>query len=215
MIGEEDRLFELEEMLLALPEARDAMLLADLDGFVVGLILSPEPVPSSEWLPKVLGDATGAPPLGREQMDRTVAAILAHHGAVARDLRLGRYLPQFDIDDRDGDLIWETWIDDFVTAMELRDGAWRRLIAAGDDPAMAASTLVLLADLGSGRSELPEDKIEQLASEAPELIERCVATLHARPGAQAAPVVAAARRIGRNDPCPCGSGRKFKKCCGA
>jgi len=22
-------------------------------------------------------------------------------------------------------------------------------------------------------------------------------------------------RIGRNDPCPCGSGKKFKKCCGA
>jgi len=21
-------------------------------------------------------------------------------------------------------------------------------------------------------------------------------------------------KIGRNDPCPCGSGRKFKKCCG-
>ena len=24
-----------------------------------------------------------------------------------------------------------------------------------------------------------------------------------------------ARRIGRNDPCPCGSGKKFKRCCGA
>jgi uncharacterized protein YecA (UPF0149 family) len=22
-------------------------------------------------------------------------------------------------------------------------------------------------------------------------------------------------RVGRNDPCPCGSGKKFKKCCGA
>ncbi|HEX9194067.1 MAG TPA: SEC-C metal-binding domain-containing protein [Burkholderiales bacterium] len=22
-------------------------------------------------------------------------------------------------------------------------------------------------------------------------------------------------KIGRNDPCPCGSGRKFKKCCAA
>jgi uncharacterized protein YecA (UPF0149 family) len=22
-------------------------------------------------------------------------------------------------------------------------------------------------------------------------------------------------KVGRNDPCPCGSGRKFKKCCGA
>jgi len=23
------------------------------------------------------------------------------------------------------------------------------------------------------------------------------------------------RHVGRNDPCPCGSGRKYKKCCGA
>jgi hypothetical protein len=22
------------------------------------------------------------------------------------------------------------------------------------------------------------------------------------------------RRVGRNDPCPCGSGKKYKKCCG-
>ena len=25
---------------------------------------------------------------------------------------------------------------------------------------------------------------------------------------------AASKSVGRNDPCPCGSGRKFKKCCG-
>ena len=25
----------------------------------------------------------------------------------------------------------------------------------------------------------------------------------------------AAGKLGRNDPCPCGSGRKYKKCCGA
>jgi uncharacterized protein YecA (UPF0149 family) len=25
---------------------------------------------------------------------------------------------------------------------------------------------------------------------------------------------AAAQKVGRNDPCPCGSGKKFKKCCG-
>ena len=29
------------------------------------------------------------------------------------------------------------------------------------------------------------------------------------------PVVAQLARPGRNDPCPCGSGKKFKKCCGA
>jgi preprotein translocase subunit SecA len=28
------------------------------------------------------------------------------------------------------------------------------------------------------------------------------------------PFVREGPKIGRNDPCPCGSGRKFKKCCG-
>ncbi|NMA34368.1 MAG: SEC-C domain-containing protein, partial [Clostridiaceae bacterium] len=26
---------------------------------------------------------------------------------------------------------------------------------------------------------------------------------------------AVSNKIGRNDPCPCGSGKKYKKCCGA
>jgi preprotein translocase subunit SecA len=34
-------------------------------------------------------------------------------------------------------------------------------------------------------------------------------------GAAAAPVKRAADKVGRNDPCPCGSGKKYKKCCGA
>ena len=29
------------------------------------------------------------------------------------------------------------------------------------------------------------------------------------------PVVNKTERVGRNDPCPCGSGKKYKKCCGA
>jgi len=33
---------------------------------------------------------------------------------------------------------------------------------------------------------------------------------HARP----TPIGSEARRVGRNDPCPCGSGKKFKACCG-
>ena len=28
------------------------------------------------------------------------------------------------------------------------------------------------------------------------------------------PYVRAAAKIGRNDPCPCGSGKKYKNCCG-
>jgi hypothetical protein len=28
------------------------------------------------------------------------------------------------------------------------------------------------------------------------------------------PIVSAGNKVGRNDPCPCGSGKKYKKCCG-
>ncbi|MFA6237908.1 MAG: SEC-C metal-binding domain-containing protein [Bacteriovorax sp.] len=28
------------------------------------------------------------------------------------------------------------------------------------------------------------------------------------------PIMRAAPKVGRNDPCPCGSQKKFKKCCG-
>lgn len=29
------------------------------------------------------------------------------------------------------------------------------------------------------------------------------------------PIVREAPKVGRNDPCPCGSGKKYKKCCGS
>ncbi|HMA66844.1 MAG TPA: SEC-C metal-binding domain-containing protein [Desulfosalsimonadaceae bacterium] len=28
------------------------------------------------------------------------------------------------------------------------------------------------------------------------------------------PVRRSGEKVGRNDPCPCGSGKKYKKCCG-
>ena len=42
-------------------------------------------------------------------------------------------------------------------------------------------------------------------------------TLQQRPtrrGLAARPIRTRLRRPGRNDPCPCGSGAKFKRCCG-
>jgi preprotein translocase subunit SecA len=38
---------------------------------------------------------------------------------------------------------------------------------------------------------------------------------HGSSGAKRRPVKRVAEKVGRNDPCPCGSGKKYKKCCGA
>ena len=49
------------------------------------------------------------------------------------------------------------------------------------------------------------DKIDELQTNAPEAGEEGRAT---------APIINAGPRVGRNDDCPCGSGKKYKKCCG-
>ena len=36
-----------------------------------------------------------------------------------------------------------------------------------------------------------------------------------KPSAPKKPIVNKGQKVGRNDPCPCGSGKKYKKCCGA
>lgn len=49
-----------------------------------------------------------------------------------------------------------------------------------------------------------------VAALAPAFDKRCAP----EGGARGVPLVRAAPKISRNDPCPCGSGRKYKKCCG-
>ncbi len=52
---------------------------------------------------------------------------------------------------------------------------------------------------------LPDDLLEivDLLTEHGTVLDRLVT----------APLPAASTKIGRNDPCPCGSGRKYKRCC--
>lgn len=58
-----------------------------------------------------------------------------------------------------------------------------------------------------------------IGRESPELTAQFVARRKAaekrlESGETQSMTIREARRIGRNDPCPCGSNRKFKKCCG-
>jgi len=66
---------------------------------------------------------------------------------------------------------------------------------------MAMPTLTARADTQESRGEMPS-----VGGEAPR-----AAPLAAPP--RPAPRTATGVKVGRNDPCPCGSGKKYKKCC--
>lgn len=225
----DEELDRLAEALLALPEDNDPMILAEFDGFCAGLITCPEMIPPSVWLSKVWGTA-GPPEFDSvEEFQVVVDLVMAHYNRVAGMLMIpGEYFPVLDEDQRNGDIIWEFWMIGFVAAMRLRPDAWDLIENSTDKRAKKALDLVdKLARVSTGLAEGEGWKANKLSREAHELIPDMVEDLNAfakarpagsRPGLPLAANLAAApaevAKAGRNDPCPCGSGRKFKKCCG-
>jgi len=55
-------------------------------------------------------------------------------------------------------------------------------------------------------------KARKLAMRSPQMIATCVMELH-NDRLSNHQVQARTEKVGRNDPCPCGSGKKYKKCC--
>jgi uncharacterized protein len=230
---------DLEDLLDSLELMLDAMSVSELDGFVAGLLLCPEMIAPSEWLPEVWG-MDGQPEFdSSEQAQAVINGVMAHYNRVAVNLanRSEPYEIVLEYPDKevieDDEPFWEFWIEGFVQAMSLRPEAWDLYWDSGDEDVVASIALMCaLIDLADGESSLADDKQDALAMEAPNIIPGLVVTMNNWLKAQAlagklggAPEwlraananagPARSTKVGRNDPCPCGSGRKYKKCCGS
>jgi uncharacterized protein len=69
--------------------------------------------------------------------------------------RPNRYSPLFSVDTRNGDTVWELWIEGFETAVELRPEAWQKLLNADADTAAAMRGMMALADVVCRDQHLP------------------------------------------------------------
>lgn len=196
------------------------MLLTELDGLLTGVLVCPEPIAAEEWLPIVWGDETDGVPPFDDPLDVQWFrdAVIARRDEIGRDLGRGRLQPIFDIDERNGDVLWEPWMDGFAEAMALRPESWRAYVERDDaDAAEALAGLSELIAIARGESDLDTPAINALDESAPSGIAAAVVLLHAANGRRAeavAPTPAEPSKVGRNDPCRCGSGRKSKRCCG-
>ena len=132
--------------------------------------------------------------------------------------------PIYEVDPNSDETLWEPWVDGFTRAMRLRPEAWENLLDLADDETRATMIFMMaLEDIYTGNSKFTDDEIDEIDLEAPDLIPNCVATILQQSRPELAGAVPANRsskphkatlRPGRNDPCSCGSGRKYKLCCG-
>lgn len=113
--------------------------------------------------------------------------------------------------------------------MRLKMDVWEQILESDDEEAGASVTMMLtLHGIAAGDSDLPQNSIEDLSDKAPDLITDMVIVLNRWTKGYPQSDVASPEdsvfgssvpffgmKVGRNEPCPCGSGRKYKRCCGA
>jgi uncharacterized protein len=204
----------------------NSMMLSELDGFLTGVAIGPGLIRPSEWLPLIFGGE--APEFAAmPEAEAILGSLMARYNEILRDVAENSLAPIFWID-RDGKTIANDWAEGFVQAIKLRVDAWAPLFNSERNGKLLLPILLLCRDQ-NGRSLLgvPAAADDGLADQTTEFIPDCVAEIAAywrrnrvrpnkvawSPAPDGEPRRAGAK-IGRNDPCPCGSGQKFKKCCG-
>jgi uncharacterized protein len=217
--GELDRL----DRLLVAIDPEETMALEELDGFFAALACCPEPVPADEYMPLVLGAPADAAlaRLPAADADALTRLLSRHWNSVASQLYEGEgFAPVLAIDEQ-GQASGNVWAIGFVRGMAMRPDAW----AAMDDDeefADALDPLMRLVDEaepedGEPAEEIPESERAQVLDDmfvGVMDVYRFFQSQRERNLAPASPIRRAGVKVGRNDPCPCGSGRKFKSCCG-
>lgn len=105
----------------------DCMLLSDLDGFLTGIVVGPELIPPSEWLPVIWGGEE--PEFESEQQVRTVlGTIMGRYNEIVAIMETDPdSLEPIFWENSDSDPIVTDWAAGFLDAMKLRRKAWEPL----------------------------------------------------------------------------------------
>jgi uncharacterized protein len=157
---------------------------AKLEGLLTALVVGPVEAPQETWLPLVWGGAAGN---ATETAMATATALALRHHAYMREWMEkdpGSFEPIYECG---GSWTVDAWCAGFQAGVQLNADAWAPLRAS--QPALLA----------------PFQQPINAAKVAAAVVQ-INAFFHA-PQAKVA-------KVGRNDPCPCGSGQKHKKCCG-
>ena len=214
----DEELDELDEFLMSEATGEDAMDISMLDGFLTALSIGPNNLPPSQWLPVVWGGSMAWE--SQVQADRMTTQVLRHANDILLYLRdePDTFEPLLYQREHEGKTvsIIDEWCTGFVRGIALDEDGWRPLMDTeeGEDVLYP----ILLYGTEAGWEEL--EKHPEIEARHDEYVasigERVLAMMEWwLPIRKAKSTIRREDpKVGRNDFCPCGSGKKFKKCCG-
>jgi uncharacterized protein len=214
------------ESILEQFENEAVMNLEEIDGFFTALICSPEMTQPSIYLKELWGDK-GIPANEAFQNDQDIQdfmnLIMRHWNAVVKKLNDDEVFLPILLEDSDGNAKGNDWAKGFVQGMQLHQEDWAELT---DDEENGGSLVPILAlahendpdpQIRPYKEPVSEERREQLIMglSAGAMNVYKYFEPHRRMSASTGNTFRRdTPKVGRNEPCPCGSGRKYKRCCG-
>lgn len=194
----------------------NCMMLSDLDGFLTAVAIGPELIMPSEWLPYIWGgDSPGFQ--SEDQAQRVLGAIMGRYNEILDVLahEPEAFEPILYENRKTGETIAADWAEGFLIGVQLRAGAWKALFNS-EDALCFAPIAAFTPGKDGGFMIKPEHDadIDRFRAEAGDLIPEAVRGMYLF-FQKTRGYFEGSTKLGRNDPCFCGSGKKFKKCCGA
>ncbi len=211
---------ELDEFLMSDQTHGDCLQLSELDGFLTGIAVGPELIMPSEWMAVVW---QGGPPEFEdvEQAERIMGAIMARYNEIIHllDDEPGAFEPIL-YEAPDGRLLAADWAEGFMDAFGLRVDAWDALFEDKESRLLIGPIMAQLHDKeGKPFIEGSLEELQEIREECAQALPHAIKGIHDFWKARRQPATPSRRpkrrKVGRNEPCPCGSGRKYKRCCGA
>jgi len=182
------------------------------NGLMTAVIVGPEPVHQTEWLSLLISAADKT--LDGDDARLLVGMLLFEYGNIIKSLRLRSkpYKPFFWEDD-EGRLITRDWAEGFFAGMRLRKDAWEQLTKDGAKEFL--TTLVVLYQGDKLDAEFLEADFDpkEVFEAALDTVSDWIQAFYGIREEQLGVRQRLDEKVGRNDPCPCGSGKKYKKCC--
>ena len=214
----DEELDELGDFLMSAATGDDSMDISMLDGFLTALAVGPNTLPPGRWMPLVWGDDMAWE--SQQQAERMMSLVFRHANDILFYLRENpeTFEPLLYEREHEGKLIpvIDEWCAGFVRGMALDEASWRPLIESDEGEEMLYP--ILLFGTQTGWHELRDSPdLAARNEEFAELLGDCVMAIQAwwLPTRKEGSTVRRDQAIvGRNELCPCGSGKKFKKCCG-
>lgn len=232
----------LAQFLSAAERPEGTMSYCELAGFLFAVACAPELVPPSEWLSLVFSESeAGFATLDEAQ--EILPAIMGlynsiNHGVLEGEPALppGCTVRAQPIDNLEPGAPLSEWARGFGGGYDWLENVWDECAPEEFDAELDTDLLVLsffasralaeayreeIKSLGLSREKTLEELAGEMLKEIPEAMQSIAHLGRAlyeaalsEPRIETQPLVRS-EKIGRNDPCPCGSGKKYKKCCGA